>query len=334
VTALTLVFVLLAAAGSPLDGICAAAAKDIAARVPAGKRVVVVKDAFLNESGVLTRLGWGLGQDLTTDLVNAGRKKKLVVVDRALGDRFTVEEFQYRVQRMSAESLLARFQADYAVVGRYEWRDNALVLTATAISIPGAEIAARKRSQANCTGNWLTQFRSEDSLPAPEFTPTILELLFDDGNWPGAVASLDIVHLPDSARNPGFVFVGDSVRLDVGLGRVPSHLYVLSYDSTNHLVSLLQPNKLQPESRVSERRVLIPSAELGAIPAIAPAGENWLKAIAANTSIGCDFCMDAPVPENDPRILAFLQTLRRKQESEGLLWGSQLRRLTIVERYE
>ena len=331
-TALTLVLVLLAAGGSPLDGVCGAAAKEIAARIPAGKRVVVVKDAFLNESGVLTRLGWGLGQDLTTDLVNAGRKRKLKVVDRALGDRLTVEEFRFRVQRMSAESLLARFQADYAVVGRYEWLGNALVLTATAIGIPGAEIAAAKRSQANCTGDWLAQFRGEDSLPAPEFTPTILELLFDDGNWPGAVTSLDIVHLPDSVRNPGFVFVGDSVRLEVELGRVPCNLYVLSYDSTNHLVSLMQPNTLQPESRVLERRVMIPPAELGAIPARAPAGENWLKAIAANAPIGCDFCMDTVVSENDPRILAFLQTLRRKQESEGLLWGSQLRRLTIVGR--
>jgi len=318
------------ASGSDLGGVYRAEAQAIVAKLQ-GKRIVLVKDAFLNPAQQLTMLGWKLAQEFKTDLVNEGEKRQDTVIDRALGERLTLEEFRVRVKTMPAESVLARFEANYAIVGRYELHDSTLQFTTSAFRVPGAEVVAEKRMSVQLTGGYAAYLESLNREPAPDFTPPVLEFLFDQGRWTGAARSVEVVHLPDEMRNPGLLFAGDSFRIDVALNRDSCWLYVFGYDSTNRKVTVYFPNQCQPESRVTSRLVQIPPPGIRACLAVEPAGDNWVKAIACSEPVSCDFWIDSYVDETDPRILAFVRALQRKS-SEGLQWDSRLLRFAIVRR--
>lgn len=94
-----------------------------------GKRVVVMNFASDDPTeNKTTSFDSYLARYFTTFLIE-GSTGRFLVIDRAKGESLFVEDMKYEIRRRTAEEILAEFQCDYYITGRYILRYQKLEFT-------------------------------------------------------------------------------------------------------------------------------------------------------------------------------------------------------------
>jgi len=258
-------------------------ARQVKARLPDTVSVVVFNFTPQTTSQT-TQLGVYLAKKFSNALFRAGVR----VRSRELGRVAVEEEMKYTVDRPDARELLKHFQADYAVMATYGLRDGDCALElveVAAVPTTGSELDWAGGCLVKAEPGEFEHWAGLESRILPNMSRKLKGFLTEDGSW-------DVLESPrmvtkDGAQIPsnGEVVVGTFHKFWVKV-KQSCHLYVLGWDQTNSIMTVLFPDPARGEnSFTGVGDFCIPSGNVYA-HAIPPAGYNGVRFVATKSDIG------------------------------------------------
>jgi len=264
-----------------LDGEFARMARAVVDGLPARTKVVVLNFTSFRSQDV-SQLGVYLAKRFGTILASQGRGR-ITVIDRPLGSSAFLEEMKYTVDRPDPREVLKRFKADCAVVASYDLRDADRTLQLVelkALPTTGADVKVAVDCRAN---DDYETWRDYSQELLPNMSETLRGFFVENGEL--AALGAPKMFQKDGPEIPanGSVRVGDYFKFSVQV-KIPSYVYVLGWDQTNRIVTVLFPEPGQP-ANVGTGSFTFPTGQYYAL-ARPPAGSNVVKVIATTTDIG------------------------------------------------
>jgi hypothetical protein len=305
-----------------LDDEFARMAKAVADGLPAGTKVVVLNFSPFRSQDV-SQLGVYLAKRFGTILARQGQGR-ITVIDRPLGSNAFLEEMNYTVDRPDPREVLKRFEAGCAVVATYDLRDNDRTLQLVelkALPTSGADVRVAVDCRANDDYETWRDF-SQELLP--NMSETLRGFFVENGEL--AALGAPRMFRKDGPEIPanGSVRVGETHKFSV-LVKQPCYVYVLGWDQTNRIVTVLFPEPNQP-ANVGVGSFTFPTGRNYAV-AKPPAGSNVVKVIATTADIGLTATGELMV--KDPAVQDKL--VRKILDLGSRNWGSVTFPFQIVE---
>jgi hypothetical protein len=258
-------------------------AQAMVGQLTSGSRVVVANFMPLTRPQA-SMLGVYLAKRFSTVLYEVG-KGRIVVVDRGQAVRIVAEEMRYTVSLQDPKKLLERFQADYAVVATYNLRKPDCVLELVelkAIPTSGAEVTFGSNCLLRGSPGDFDYWLGLDGQLLPNMSEKLSQFLAENGKWDAVETPAMQTRAGQTVSANGNVKTGTEVKLKIRV-KTQCHLYVLGWDQTNSIMTMLFPMQGQ-QSLTGPGEYMLPVE--GFYVTQPPLGYNWVKAVATRSDIG------------------------------------------------